>query len=71
MKYSNTKSLNDYIQSIGKRISVNALQSYIYYLCDSFLIYECDIYDIQGKKIFERLRKYYVGDASMKQVYFS
>jgi predicted AAA+ superfamily ATPase len=28
------------------------------------------MYDIQGKKIFERLRKYYVGDASMKKVYF-
>ena len=34
-------------------------------------MYECDIYDIQGKKIFDRLRKYYVADASMKQVYFS
>jgi uncharacterized protein len=66
---NNTKSLTNYLSSIGKHISVNALQSYIYYLCDAFLIYECGIYDIQGKKIFERLRKYYVGDASMKKVY--
>ncbi len=64
------KSLTDYLKSIGKHLSINALQSYIYYLCDAFLVYECWMYDIQGKKIFERLRKYYVGDASMKKVYF-
>jgi len=64
------KSLTDYLKSIGKHLSINALQSYIYYLCGAFLVYECWMYDIQGKKIFERLRKYYVGDASMKKIYF-
>ena len=67
---TNTKWLIDYIKSSGKNISINTLQSYIYYICDSFLAYECQLFDIQGKKIFDRLRKYYVSDASMRKLYF-
>ena len=67
---TNTVSLVNYIKSLGKTVAHQTLQQYISYLCDAFLIYECGLYDIQGKRIFERLRKYYVSDASMRGLYF-
>lgn len=67
---TSNKSLLSYISSLGKKISINTLQQYLTYLCDAFLVYECLLYNIQGKKVFERLRKYYVSDASMKKIYF-
>lgn len=57
----------------GKKIvtNLNTLNSYIGYLKNTFLLYECPLYDIEGKRIFDRERKFYISDHSIRNALFS
>ncbi len=67
---TNTSSLLAYLEHQKRSVSLVTLQSYIEYLCRAFILYEVPLYDVQGKEIFQRLRKYYVSDFSLRKVYF-
>lgn len=67
---TNIWSIESYLQSIKRSYSVNTVQNYISYLRNVFLVYEVPLYDIQWKRVFERLRKYYVSDFSLRRAYF-
>lgn len=68
---TNTFSINKHMNTIGYNLSLNTLQSYIRYLEDNFLVYTCDLYDMHGKKVFDRLRKYYISDHALRVHLFS
>lgn len=42
------------------------ISNIISYLKDVFMIYECPLYDIQGKWQFDRLKKFYLSDHSIR-----
>lgn len=49
-------------------VSTDTLQEYMQYLINSYMVYPVDIYDIQWKKVFDRMRKYYPSDHTRREI---
>lgn len=52
--------------SSGDSITNKTTSKYIDYLCNAFLFYRINRYDVKGKKILESLNKYYLCDHAFK-----
>ena len=65
------KKISDTINSSGRRISVNTVERYLRALCDSFLFYKVDRYDIKGKQSLKTLGKYYIVDTGLRDILVS
>ena len=65
------KKISDTINSSGRRISVNSVERYMRALCDSFLFYKVDRYDIKGKQTLKTLGKYYIVDTGLRELLIS
>ena len=63
-----TKSISDYINSSGRRISVNTVDLYLKALTDSFIIYKTGRFDIKGKKHLKTFGKYYFVDTGIRNI---
>lgn len=53
------KSVTDYLISNGRKVSPNTVDNYIEALCESFIFYEVDRFDIMGKELLKTNKKYY------------
>ena len=62
------KKISDTINSSGRRISVNTVDSYLRSLTDSFIFYHVDRYDIKGKQYLKTLGKYYIVDTGLRNM---
>jgi predicted AAA+ superfamily ATPase len=51
--------------------TLQTVQNYVQYLEENYLIYSCQLHDVQGKKIFDRLKKYYASDHALRNYLFS
>lgn len=60
------KKVADYLKSIGMGVSVEAVTSYIKALEDSMIIYSAPRYDIKGKRLMQRLDKYFLCDLGLR-----
>lgn len=60
------KSISDYFKSIGKQTNETTVRYYIDLALNSMIINECKRFDIKGKKILDRIEKYYVVDQGLK-----
>lgn len=65
------KKISDTINSTGRRISVNTVDRYLKALCDSFLFYKVERYDIKGRQTLKTLGKYYVVDLGLREMLIS
>ncbi len=65
---TNIKNIKNSLKQQQIYVTVDTLQQYMSYLIDSYLVYPVDIYDIQGKKVFDRMRKYYPSDHIWRQI---
>jgi predicted AAA+ superfamily ATPase len=65
------KKISDTINSSGRRISVNTVERYLRALCDSFLFYKAERYDIKGKQTLKTLGKYYIVDTGLRDLLVS
>lgn len=63
--YSSTKIANA-MTSSGRKISVPTVENYISALCDSFILYKAERYDIKGKQYLATGAKYYVADIGLR-----
>lgn len=61
--FSTSKIVNT-LKSNGVSCNNETISNYIQYLCDVFLIYPVERYDIKGKQILTTPRKYYLNDLS-------
>ena len=59
-KISNTMS------SIGRKISIPTVESYLNTLVDSYILYKVDRYDIKGKQYLSSGSKYYASDIGLR-----
>jgi len=59
------------INSSGRRISVNTVDRYIRALCDSYLFYKVNRFDIKGKQVLKTLGKYYIVDSGLRDILVS
>ncbi len=69
-KIFSANSIAKYLKGQHREISVEAVYNYITWLKDSFIIYECDRYDLQGKSILKTQEKYYLSDISLRFAIF-
>lgn len=60
-QYSNTHTKTTFI----------TIQQYVEHLVKAYLLYPVDARDIQGKKIIQRQKKYYIADHSRRKTFFS
>lgn len=66
-----TKKISDTINSSGRRISVNTVERYLCALCDSYIFYKVDRYDIKGRQLLKTLGKYYIVDTGLRDILVS
>ena len=69
-KTFSANSIAKYLKGQQREISVEAVYNYINWLKDSFIIYECNRYDLQGKSILKTQEKYYLSDISLRFAIF-
>lgn len=60
------KSVTDYLISNGRKVSPNTVDNYIEALCESFVFYEVDRFDIMGKELLKTNKKYYIVDLGLR-----
>jgi predicted AAA+ superfamily ATPase len=60
------KKISDTINSSGRRISPNTVESYMRALTGSFVFYPVSRYDIKGKQHLKTLGKYYIVDTGIR-----
>lgn len=66
-----TKKISDAINSSGRKISVNTVDNYVRALCQSYIFYKVDRYDIKGKQHLKTLGKYYLVDTGIRNILLS
>lgn len=60
------KKITDTLNSAGRTISVNTVDKYLRALCDSYLFYKVDRYDIRGRQHLKTQSKYYAVDSGLR-----
>ncbi len=60
------KKIADYFKSIGQKSSTDSIYSYISALESAMIIHAAKRYDIKGKKILERMEKYFLCDMGFR-----
>jgi predicted AAA+ superfamily ATPase len=65
------KKISDTINSSGRKISVNTVDAYLRALCESFIFYRVQRYDIKGKQHLKTLAKYYIVDTGIRNLLVS
>ncbi len=61
-----TKKIADTMTSLGRKISVHTVESYLSALCNSFILHKVSRYDIKGKQYLQTGDKYYVCDIGLR-----
>lgn len=54
------------MKSEGHKISVDTVDNYLKLMCDAYLLYQCERYDIRGKNRLKTNGKYYVIDTGLR-----
>ncbi len=60
------KSISDYLKNQGRRTSIDSVYSYINALENAMIIYTAKRFDIKGKKIMDRMEKYFIVDLGLR-----
>lgn len=66
-----TNKICDTINSSGRRTSVNSIDSYLKALCDAYIFYKVDRFDIKGRQYLKTLGKYYIVDTGIRNLLLS
>lgn len=61
-----TKSIADTLTSNGRKISVHTVENYLSALCDCFLLYKAERFDVKGKQYLKTGDKYYIADIGLR-----
>lgn len=69
-KTFSANSITNYLKGQHREISVESVYNYIIWLKETFIIYECNRYDLQGKSILKTQEKYYLSDISLRFAIF-
>ena len=52
--------------SKGRKITVPTVEAYLKALCDAFILYKAERYDIKGKQLLSSGAKYYIADTGLR-----
>lgn len=59
-------SIANTLKSEGHKISVDAIDNYLKQMCNAYILYQCERYDIRGKERLRTNGKYYVVDLGLR-----
>lgn len=65
------KKISDTIISSGRKISVSTVDNYLNSLCDAYIFYKAERYDIKGRQYLKTLGKYYMVDTGIRNLILS
>ena len=65
-KTFSANSIVKFLKNEKRSLSVESIYNYIKWLSESFIIYPCQRYDLQGKSVLKTQEKYYLSDISIK-----
>lgn len=60
------KRIADYLKNQGRKVSVESVYSYIHALENAMILYPAKRYDVKGKKILDRMEKYFLADLGIR-----
>jgi predicted AAA+ superfamily ATPase len=60
------KKIANYLKNQGRKVSVDTVYNYINALENAMIIYTAKRYDIKGKKILDRMEKYFITDLGIR-----
>lgn len=60
------KKISDYLKNQGRKTSVESVYNYINALEDAMIIYTAKRFDIKGKKLLDRMEKYFLADLGLR-----
>lgn len=60
------KKIADYLKSQGRKVGIESVYSYIYALENAMVLYPAKRYDVKGKKIMDRMEKYFLADLGIR-----
>ncbi len=66
-----TKKISDTINAQGRRCSIHTVDHYLKTLCDAYVFYKVDRYDIKGRQYLKTLGKYYLVDTGLRSILLS
>jgi hypothetical protein len=61
-----TNKISDTLTSYGRKTDVKTVEKYVNALCESFIIYKVNRYDVKGKQHLKTLEKYYIVDLGLR-----
>lgn len=61
-----SKKISDTLTSMGRKVSYHTVEAYVSALCESYLFYKVDRYDIKRKQYLKSLSKYYICDLGLR-----
>ena len=64
---TNPKRISDALTSLGTKASWKTVSDYLEGLCNSYIFYPVQRYDLKGKRLLEMQRKYYAVDPGMRR----
>jgi predicted AAA+ superfamily ATPase len=67
-KETSANNIAETMSGDGAKINVRTVEKYLKALCDSYILYRADRYDIRGKKLLKTLNKYYIVDTGLRYV---
>lgn len=60
------KKIADYLKSQGRKVGIESVYSYIRALENAMILYPAKRYDVKGKKILDRMEKYFLSDLGIR-----
>ena len=66
--FVSTKKIADTLNSNGRKISVNTVESYLSALLSCYMLYIVNRYDVKGKQYLKTLEKYYIADTGLRNI---
>ena len=68
---TNPKRISDILTSSGTKTSSKTVAEYLLGLCNSYIFYPAQRYDLKGRRLLELQRKYYAVDPGMRRAALS
>ena len=63
-----SNKIRNTIVSNGRKVSVNTIENYIKALCDGYIFYKVDRFDVKGRQNLKTLGKYYIVDMGIRNL---
>jgi len=65
--YVSANKIADTLRSSGMgKVTPDTISNYLEYVCDAFLFYKAQRYDVKGKQYLKTLNKYYISDLGIR-----